>query len=73
MKEQRITIEISADGKMSADAEGFSGDACLKELEKLLEGLASIPVKVDRKAATTGAQVTQQQQSIGFNERKEKI
>jgi len=40
MREQRITIEISHDGKITADAEGFSGDACLRDLERLLEGLA---------------------------------
>lgn len=40
MKEQRITVEIDRDGRITADAEGFSGDACLDDLEKLLEGLA---------------------------------
>lgn len=39
MKEQRITIEIEADGRLSADAEGFAGDLCLKDLDRLLEGL----------------------------------
>ncbi len=50
MKEQRITIEISQDGKITADAEGFSGDACLKDLERLLEGLAPGTASVNRKA-----------------------
>lgn len=50
MKEQRITIEISHEGKITADAEGFSGDACLKDLERLLEGLAPGKATVDRKA-----------------------
>lgn len=49
MKEQRIIIEIAADGRLTADAEGFSGDACLKDLERLLEGLASGVAGVDRK------------------------
>jgi hypothetical protein len=39
MKEQRIVIEIHHDGQITADAEGFSGDACLRDLEKLLDGL----------------------------------
>lgn len=39
MKEQRITVEIDAEGRIKADAEGFSGDACLRDLERLLEGL----------------------------------
>lgn len=63
MKEQRVTIEISHEGKITADAEGFSGDACLTDLERLLEGLAPGTATVDRKAddgvarrATTRAQ-----------------
>ena len=39
MKEQRITIEIDEDGQLRADAEGFAGDLCVKDLERLLEGL----------------------------------
>jgi hypothetical protein len=50
MKEKRITIEISHEGKITADAEGFSGDACLTDLERLLEGLAPGTATVDRKA-----------------------
>jgi hypothetical protein len=41
MKEQRITIEIGEDGLLSADAEGFSGDLCLQDLEKILDGLGA--------------------------------
>ena len=37
MQKQKITIEIDSEGKLSADAEGFTGDTCIKELEKLLE------------------------------------
>jgi hypothetical protein len=40
MKEQKIVIEIGHDGDITADADGFSGDACLRDLERLLEGLA---------------------------------
>jgi hypothetical protein len=49
MKEQRITIEINRDGQMTADADGFSGDACLRDLEKLLDGLAPAMATVERK------------------------
>ena len=63
MKEQRIEISIYGDGKIAADAHGFSGDACLKDLEKLLEGIASGPAsvkrKVDPKIATTTTTRTQ--------------
>lgn len=40
MKEQRIVIEIGRDGRITADAEGFTGEACLRDLERLLEGLS---------------------------------
>lgn len=40
MKEQRIAVEIDHEGRITAEADGFSGDACLRELEKLLDGLA---------------------------------
>jgi hypothetical protein len=49
MKEQRITIEINREGRITADAEGFSGDACLRDLERLLEGLAPGKATLDRK------------------------
>ncbi len=58
MKEQRIMIEISPEGKITADAEGFSGDACLKDLERLLEGLAPGTATVDRKADGGGPRLT---------------
>ena len=49
MKEQKIVIEIDHEGKLTADAEGFTGDACLKELDKLLEGIAAYREVVERK------------------------
>jgi len=49
MKEQRITIEIDPDGRITADAAGFSGETCLRELERLLEGLAPGTATVERK------------------------
>lgn len=58
MKEQRITIEIDHEGHITADAEGFSGDACIKDLERLLEGLAPGTATVDRKPDAGTARVT---------------
>ena len=49
MKEQKITIEIAQDGKLTADAEGFTGDACMEELDKLLAGIAANQETVERK------------------------
>ena len=49
MKEQRITIEIDHEGRITADAEGFTDDACLKELDRLLERLAAAVASIDRK------------------------
>jgi hypothetical protein len=58
MKEQRITIEIDAEGRITADAEGFTGDACLKDLERLLEDLAPGTASVERKPHEGIARVT---------------
>lgn len=49
MKEQRITIEINKDGQISADAEGFTGDVCLHELDRLLDSLSPGIASVERK------------------------
>ncbi len=66
MKEQRITIEISHDGKITADAEGFSGDACLRDLERLLEGLSPGTATVERKAdGGTARRTTTLTQDVG--------
>ncbi len=58
MKEHRITIEIDQAGRISADAAGFSGDACLREIERLLEGLAPGPATVTRKTDSGAARVS---------------
>jgi hypothetical protein len=66
MKEQRITIEIDHDSHMTADADGFSGDACLRDLERLLEGLAPGTATVDRKPdAGTSRVTTTRTQQVG--------
>lgn len=59
MKEQKITITIEKDGQIAADADGFSGDACLKDIEKLLDGLGAGVAKVERKPEAGTAQITQ--------------
>ena len=57
MKEQKIVIEIDAEGGLTADADGFSGETCLKDLERLLEGLANVPSTIERKAGAEDRRV----------------
>ena len=57
MKEQKITIEIDAEGRITADAVGFSGDACLKELDRLLDGLGLATASIERKPEAGTARV----------------
>lgn len=66
MKEQRITIQIDHEGRITADAEGFTGDACMKDLERLLEGLAPAVSSVQRKPDAGNARVVvARTQSVG--------
>lgn len=66
MKEQLLTIEIDREGRITADADGFTGDACLKDLERLLEGLAPGTASVDRKPdAGTSRITTARMQGVG--------
>ncbi len=58
MKEERIIIEIAPDGRLTADAHGFEGDACMKDLERLLADLAAPPVAVERKDDTARSATT---------------
>lgn len=68
MKEQKIVISISHEGQITADAEGFSGDTCLRELDKLLEGLSPGGATIDRKPDSGKTQVKQsKQQDLGRN------
>lgn len=66
MKEQRITVEIDSEGRITASAEGFSGDTCLRDLERLLEDLAPGTASIQRKPddGTTRA-TTSNTQSVG--------
>lgn len=65
MKEQRITIDIDADGRISADAEGFTGDACLRDLERLLEGLSAGTATIERKPDAGAKTTTTSTISVG--------
>lgn len=66
MKEQRIIVEIDREGRITADAEGFSGDTCVRELERLLEGLSPGIAALSRKPdAGTSRITTTRTQSIG--------
>lgn len=66
MKEQRIIIEVDREGRLTANADGFSGDACLRDLERLLEGLAPGTATVDRKPdAGTALVSAPQRQTLG--------
>ncbi len=65
MKETRIVVDIAEDGALSVEASGFEGDACLRQIESLLEGLASAPQTVTRKAATPPQQTIRRTQQIG--------
>ncbi|TNE43162.1 MAG: DUF2997 domain-containing protein [Deltaproteobacteria bacterium] len=57
MKEQRISIEIDEEGRISADADGFTDDKCIEELEALLEGLAVVWEHVEEKPDATSSQI----------------
>jgi len=55
MKESTISVKIEEDGSISIDAEGFSGDACLKEIDILMEDL--LPVRVVKRKKDYGQEV----------------
>jgi len=55
MKESKISVKIEEDGSISINAEGFSGDACLKEIDSLMEDL--LPVRVVKRKKDYGQEV----------------
>ena len=71
MKEQRITVTIDADGKMSAKTNGLKGETCIEELEALLSELAELDdVKHTREYQEKdprSAQGTSTKQRLGGN------
>ena len=42
MKEERITITINEDGSLNVKTEGLKGEACLDEVNALLDGVENI-------------------------------
>uniref|UniRef100_A0A6M3JZR0 DUF2997 domain-containing protein n=1 Tax=viral metagenome TaxID=1070528 RepID=A0A6M3JZR0_9ZZZZ len=36
---KRITLEVGPDGKVTADADGWKGEGCIKETDRLLKAL----------------------------------
>lgn len=42
MKEQRITVTINEDGSLDLKTDGIKGEACLSEVEEILDELADI-------------------------------
>tara|TARA_B100000767_G_C19259490_1_gene326615 strand:+ start:89 stop:304 length:216 start_codon:yes stop_codon:yes gene_type:complete len=71
MKEQRITVTIDAEGKMSAKTNGLKGETCIEELEALLSELAELDdVKHTREYKEKDSRVTQKsstKQRLGGN------
>lgn len=71
MKEQRITVTIDAEGKMSAKTDGLKGETCIEELESLLSELAELDdVKHTREYKEKDSRVTQKsstKQRLGGN------
>ncbi len=68
MAEEKIILQIDSEGKISAQTQGFKGEICLKELEKLLDGIAEIQdvKKTDdyfAKQTTTASSYIQRKQS----------
>lgn len=61
MKETKIVIEIDPNGRIAADAEGFEGDACLRDLERLLDQAAPGQASVERKRARPEPRVARTQ------------
>ncbi|TKZ35678.1 DUF2997 domain-containing protein [Brachyspira catarrhinii] len=42
MQEQRITVTINEDGSLDLKTDGIKGEACLSEVEEILNELADI-------------------------------
>lgn len=60
MKEERIVIEISPEGGITADAAGFTDGACLQEIDRLLDGLTGGVEQVERKPDARERRATRQ-------------
>jgi hypothetical protein len=64
VKENKIVIEIARDGRIVADADGFDGDACLRDLERLLDEASPGQDLVERKKDRPGPRVGVGQQLV---------
>ena len=47
--EHRIEVRIDEQGRITAEAHGFTGDLCVREMEKLLAAVSSGCTKIERK------------------------
>ena len=70
-EQQTIVFEIRSDGTLTADAEGFVKDACLKELDALLKQVQSVPLVVERKDDSESR--VQQQKTINIQQKQTQI
>lgn len=48
-REHRIEIRIDEQGRITAEAHGFTGDVCVREMEKLLAEASPGCIKLERK------------------------
>ena len=63
MRQETIVIEIDRDGSIQAEADGFTGDTCVADLERLLADLSSEPARIERKA-DRGARLARRKSSL---------
>ena len=69
MKKHTIIIEIDGEGRLTADADGFEGDQCVRDIERLLADLASTPAEVKRKTEAGTRRMTSTRRKVS-KERK---
>ncbi|MEI0488773.1 DUF2997 domain-containing protein [Brachyspira pulli] len=62
MKEERITITINEDGSLNVKTEGLKGEACLDEVNALLDEVANI--KEIKKTDEYNQRINTQNQNI---------
>jgi len=63
MKEEKIIITIDKTGKIIADAQGFEGEICIKDMEVLLKDIAPVH-KISKKDEYYQTQQVIQKQRI---------
>ena len=62
MKEERITITINEDGSLNVKTEGLKGEACLDEVNALLDEVSNI--KEIKKTDEYNQRINTQNQNI---------